>query len=79
MAPRWGDDDGERSQFVKATVDATKCEAYGACAEHCPSVFELDEWGYASVISDGTVPEGQQKAAQEAADACPEQAITIHG
>ena len=26
---------------MRVTLDATKCEAYGACAEHCPSVFEL--------------------------------------
>lgn len=63
---------------MKATVDATKCEAYGACAERCPSVFELDEWGYAAVIGDGTVAPDQRDAAIEAADACPEQAITIH-
>lgn len=63
---------------MRATVDATKCEAYGACAERCPSVFQLDEWGYASVIGDGAVPAGEEDRAVEAADACPEQAITIH-
>jgi ferredoxin len=62
---------------MKATVDATKCEAYGACAERCPSVFQLDEWGYASVIGDGTVPEADEQCAIDAADACPEQAIVI--
>ncbi len=63
---------------MRATVDATKCEAFGACAERCPSVFELDEWGYAFVVGDGTVPDGDMEAAIDAADACPEQAITIH-
>lgn len=63
---------------MKAVVDATKCEAYGACAERCPGVFQLDEWGYASVIGDGTVPEGQEQQATDAAEACPEQAIAIH-
>ena len=30
---------------MRVVLDATKCEAYGACADHCPSLFELDEWG----------------------------------
>lgn len=62
---------------MKASVDATKCEAYGACAEICPSVFQLDEWGYASVIGDGTVSLALEVRAKEAAAACPEAAITF--
>lgn len=62
---------------MKASVDATKCEAYGVCVELCPSVFQLDEWGYASLIGDGTVPEGDQAAAQAAVAACPEHAISV--
>lgn len=62
---------------MKATVDATKCEAYGACADLCPSVFQLDEWGYASVVGDGTVPAGEETGAKEAAAACPEKAIAF--
>lgn len=62
---------------MKATVDATKCEAYGACADICPSVFQLDEWGYASVAGDGTVPADMETSAKEAAAACPEKAIAF--
>lgn len=62
---------------MKANVDATKCEAYGVCVDHCPSVFQLDEWGYASVIGDGSVADGDQAAAREAAAACPENAISL--
>lgn len=62
---------------MKATVDATKCEAYGACADHCPSVFQLDEWGYAAVVGDGTVPAADEASAKEAAAACPEKAIAL--
>lgn len=62
---------------MKATVDATKCEAYGACADLCPSVFSLDEWGYASVVGDGSVAADDEVKAKEAASACPEQAIAI--
>ena len=62
---------------MRVAVDATKCEAYGSCADHCPSVFELDEWGYASIIGDGTVPAGEEANAQAAAKDCPEHAITV--
>jgi ferredoxin len=62
---------------MRVALDATKCEAYGACADHCPSVFELDEWGYASVIGDGSVPTGEEENARAAVNACPENAITL--
>lgn len=62
---------------MKAIVDATKCEAYGACVDVCPSVFQLDEWGYASVIGDGTVPAGNEALVRQAVAACPEGAIGI--
>lgn len=62
---------------MKAIVDSTKCGAYGACVEQCPSVFHLDDWGYASVIGDGAVPAGDETSARDAATACPEGAIGI--
>lgn len=62
---------------MKAQVDATKCNGYGICSEHCPSVFQLDEWGYASVVGDGTVPVGDVEAARAAEADCPERAITM--
>ena len=62
---------------MKAHVDATKCKGYGTCAEHCPSVFQLDEWGYASVVGDGTVGPEDVEAARAAVADCPEHAITV--
>lgn len=62
---------------MKATVDATKCSGYGRCVDLCPEVFELDEWGYAAVAGDGSVPDGAQERARAAAHECPEQAITV--
>ncbi|MFF0291816.1 ferredoxin [Streptomyces sp. NPDC005262] len=62
---------------MKAAVDATKCNAYGTCAEICPSVFTLDEWGYAAVEGDGTVPADAIESARAAALGCPEKAITL--
>ncbi len=62
---------------MRAHVDATKCSGYGACEDHCPSVFQLDEWGYAAVTGDGTVPAGDEERVRTAMADCPENAITI--
>lgn len=61
---------------MKVHIDSTKCEGYGTCAEHCPQLIQLDEWGYASVIGDGVVTDGDRDAVAEAIKACPEGAIT---
>ncbi|NMI00652.1 ferredoxin [Pseudonocardia acidicola] len=62
---------------MKAYVDSTKCSGYGTCADTCPSVFKLDEWGYAAALNDGLVPDGQDELARTAATGCPENAIRI--
>ncbi|WP_281689163.1 ferredoxin [Pseudonocardia thermophila] len=59
---------------MKVFVDSTRCSGYGTCAEHCPSVFSLDEWGYAAAISED-VPAGAEEQVRIAAQDCPEQAI----
>lgn len=61
---------------MKVKLDLTKCKGMGACAEECPSVFKLDEFGYAELIpANGVVPTGDEEAAEAAARACPERAI----
>lgn len=60
---------------MKVQVDQTKCEGYGTCAEHLAAVFVIDEWGYASVEGDGTVPAGDEDVARRAIADCPVHAI----
>lgn len=62
---------------MKAFVDSTKCNAYGSCAQLCPSVFSLDDWGYASVAGDGKFAEPDLEAVRKAVTACPENAISV--
>jgi ferredoxin len=64
---------------VRVTVDATKCEGYGACVDICPSVFNMDDWGYVATTGDGTVPDGEEKAVLKAISLCPENAIRHSG
>jgi ferredoxin len=46
------------------------------CVDICPEVFELDEEGLA-VVKTETVPEDAETSCQEAADACPSEAIIV--
>jgi ferredoxin len=62
---------------MKVHVDATACSGFGACAETCPSVFELDEFGYAAVKTDGGIVSGEEiEAVRTAISRCPENAIS---
>ncbi len=59
---------------MKAIVNDT-CTACGLCVEACPDVFNMGD-DIAEVIAD-PVPAEHQKAAEQAADECPVQAIVI--
>ncbi|HZP40347.1 MAG TPA: ferredoxin [Candidatus Binatia bacterium] len=64
---------------MRVTVDRDKCQAYGACATLCPSVFELDADGFSTTKGDGTVPPGDEEKARAAVRTCPEAAIRVTG
>ncbi len=61
-----------------AIVDRTQCIGCGACAATCPEVFRMDAEGLAEVYVDVVPPEAEA-AAQDAADGCPVEAITLEG
>jgi ferredoxin len=62
---------------VKALIDSAKCTGHGACADRCPSVFDIDDDGYGVVLGDGQVPAGDEGKAREAGSLCPENAISF--
>lgn len=71
---------------MKAFINSTKCSGYGACADHCPSVFEIDEFGFGALVSSvlpngeiqrGEVPPGDEDKARAAMADCPENAISL--
>jgi ferredoxin len=51
------------------------CDGFGLCAKHAPEYFSLDDWGYASLIGNGTVPEQDRDAVMRALLDCPVHAI----
>lgn len=62
---------------MKILIDATKCNGYGMCAEHCPSMFKLDDFGFPQIQHGGIVPAGEQERAMEAVAQCPLKALSF--
>jgi len=50
-----------KSPRLKVHVDQDKCQGHARCKSLAPELFELDEFGNAHEIGDGTVPEGLVK------------------
>ncbi|KLU61186.1 ferredoxin [Peptococcaceae bacterium CEB3] len=59
-----------------AKVDKGTCIGCGACPSICPEVFQMEDDGLATAYVN-PVPEAVEGTAQEAADGCPVEAITI--
>jgi ferredoxin len=64
---------------LKIRLDRTICDGFGICAKHAPTYFSLDDWGYASLVGDGTVAEADQDSVMRALLDCPVHAITKLG
>ncbi|TPG33107.1 ferredoxin [Mycolicibacterium hodleri] len=60
---------------MRIRLDRTMCDGFGACAKHAPQYFSLDDWGYASLIGNGAVYDGDQDAVKRALLDCPVHAI----
>ncbi len=61
---------------MNVTVDTNRCEGHARCWEICPEVFELDDEGHGRALV-SEVPVELRERAREAADNCPERAITF--
>ena len=62
---------------MKIHVDPEKCQGHNRCYALAPELFDVDDYGYASEIGDGTVPTALADKARLAAANCPELAITL--
>lgn len=62
---------------MKVRVDSERCQGHTLCAMIAPEAFELDEIdGHSSPVSED-VPPGQGEQVREAAQSCPERAISL--
>lgn len=60
---------------MKFKVDTELCIGCSACEDACPEVFKIKDDGHAHVILD-PVPADFEKAALEAEESCPVEAIS---
>jgi ferredoxin len=64
---------------MRIKLDRTLCDGFGACAKHAPEYFSLDDWGYASQVGNGEIPEQDHDVVVRALLDCPVHAITEMG
>lgn len=61
---------------LRVRVDPIRCTAFGFCAEFCPEMFDLDEWGYAW-LKEGATTDANATLVRETARLCPRRAILV--
>ncbi|GAC1395545.1 MAG: hypothetical protein NVS4B6_03570 [Mycobacterium sp.] len=64
---------------MRIRLDRTVCDGFGQCAKHAAEYFSLDDWGYASLVGNGEIPEQDQDAVMRALLDCPVHAIVEMG
>jgi ferredoxin len=62
---------------LRIRVDRDKCQGHNRCKALAPELFELDDFGNAREIGDGTVPAKLVEKAYLARSNCPEFAVEI--
>ncbi len=62
---------------MKLELDQTACQGYGLCQQVAPDLLDLDDWGYAGLLGDGSVPSEQHSRAEKAAAVCPVAALKV--
>jgi ferredoxin len=61
---------------LRIRIDPIRCTGFGFCAEFCPELFDLDEWGYAW-LKERDAEAAAERLIRETARLCPRKAITI--
>lgn len=61
---------------MRLTVNPTRCDAHGLCAELLPELVTLDDWGY-PILADRDVPPELEALARRAVAACPTLALLL--
>ena len=61
---------------MKIVFDASRCKNHGQCRGAAPELFDFAPDGSLVVLNENP-PEELREAAEDAVDACPEQALSI--
>ena len=62
---------------MRIHLDAATCQGHNRCYALTRELFDVDEYGQAMLLGDGSVPTELEHSARLAASNCPEYAITI--
>ena len=62
---------------MRVEVNTELCQGHNRCYALAPELFDVDDYGTAMVIGDGTVPAELEEKARLAAANCPEYAISV--
>jgi ferredoxin len=62
---------------MRVRVDQEKCQGHNRCCAVAPSLFDIDDEGFAHEANDGAVPADQEQSARLAVANCPEYAISV--
>jgi len=60
---------------VRAWIDEDACIGCGVCSDMCPKVFSMED--EVAIVTVAEIPEDQEECAEEAAESCPVDAISI--
>jgi ferredoxin len=61
---------------MRIAVDPAKCQGHARCYGLAPELFDVDDYGLASVVGEGAVPPDLEAKARLAVANCPEYAIS---
>ncbi len=64
---------------MRIRLDTDRCQGHNRCYALAPELFDVDDFGQALVVGDGTVPPELEHKARLAAANCPEYAISLDG
>ena len=65
------------AKTLKIHVNPDRCQGHNRCKAVAPELFQLDEYGNAREVGDGSVPPGLEEKAYLAKSNCPEFAVEI--
>jgi ferredoxin len=65
------------TKTLRVRVDRERCQGHNRCKALAPELFDLDEFGTAREVGDGTVPPGLEDKAWLARANCPEFAVEV--
>lgn len=64
---------------MRIRLDSDRCQGHNRCYALAPELFDVDDFGQALVVGDGTVPPELEHKARLAVANCPEYAISLDG